>query len=134
MYPMNHKPTLWVGIDPRPPHARILVRSPSGETLLKARLQRHPRHPRALIALLEALALWQGLPARGALAVGEEEPWCDMGRFGVGSIDLDSTPLCRIDLVDSLRRKRPRDRIGGMGNFRDLMQMDFFAEEEAAHD
>lgn len=57
MYPMNHKPTLYVGIDPRPPHTRILVRSPSGETLLKARLMRHPRHPRALIALLEVGSL-----------------------------------------------------------------------------
>lgn len=56
-----------------------------------------------------------------------------MGRFGIGSIDLDSTPLCRIDLVDSLRRRKrnpPRDLISGMGNFRDLLQMDLFCEEE----
>ncbi len=118
--------SIWVGIDPRPPTARILAMAGPGETLLKARLTSAPEHPRALATLLEALALWQGAPVRAALAVGDEEPWCDMSRFHVGFADFGGMPLYSLDVVSRLRRPRRRDDVRGMGDFRDLKQLLLF--------
>jgi hypothetical protein len=123
---------LWVGVDPRPPVSRVLAMTPGGVTILKARLEAKPRHPRALATLLEALGLWQGVPARGVLAVGEEEPWCDMGNFHVGFDDFGRTPLYSLETVSQLprRHRRRRDLISGMGDFRDVRQLWFQGFEE----
>jgi len=118
--------SIWVGIDPRPPTARILAMAGPQETLLKARLSSAPKHPRALSTFLEALALWQGTPVRAALAVGDEEPWCDMGRFHVGFSDFGETPLYSLDVVSRLQRPRRRDGLDGMGDFRDMRQLLLF--------
>ena len=115
--------SIWVGIDPRPPMARVLAMAGPRETLLKARLHPDPRHPRALATLLEALALWQGVPVHAVLAVGDEEPWCDMGRYHVGFPDFGETPLYSLDVAASLRRPRWADRLDGMGDFRDLLKL-----------
>jgi hypothetical protein len=128
---------LWVGVDPRPPVARVLATTPTGTAILKARLESKPRHPRALATLLEALALWQGVEARGVLAVGEEEPWCDMdhfqvlGNYHVGHGAFGQTPLYRLDTVDRLRRppRRRSSPIEGMGDFRDVRQLRLFCDE-----
>jgi len=137
---MESRDWLWVGVDPRPPQARVLATTSTGTTILKARLESRPRHPRALATLLEALALWQGAEARGVLAVGEGEPWCDidlfqlLGDFHVGHDAFGLTPLYRLTTVDRLRRPpRPRrDPIGGMGDFRDLRQLRLFGDGGAA--
>lgn len=123
---------LWVGVDPRPPVARVLATTPLGTAVLKARLESKPRHPRALATLLEALALWQGVPAHGVLAVGDEEPWCDMGNFHVGFDDFGKTPLYSLETVSRLPRRSRRDPIPGMGDFRDLRQLRLFGDEEVA--
>jgi hypothetical protein len=122
--------TIWIGVDPRPPQVRLLATGPDGQTLLKARLPRHPHHPRALVGLAESLALWLGRPARCALSVGEAEPWCDMGIYGLHGDERDHGLLCRLEAVTSLekarRMVRPRDLITGMGDFRDLRQLELF--------
>ena len=41
---------------------KLLVTSPEGDDLLKARLPIRPPHPRALLTLLEGVALWSGEP------------------------------------------------------------------------
>ena len=46
--------SLWVGIDSRPPAARILVMAGAEDAVLKARLLSAPKHPRAFATLLEA--------------------------------------------------------------------------------
>ena len=48
----------------------LLVTDLEGNELLKARLPA-ARHPRALLAVLEGLALWSGKPIRGALTAVE---------------------------------------------------------------
>jgi hypothetical protein len=53
--------------------ARLLV-TESSRDLLKARLDLSPRHPRALLTLLEGLSLWSGEPLRVALSVDESCP------------------------------------------------------------
>ena len=117
---------LWVGIDPRPPSARILAMAGAQEAILKARLLPTPKHPRALATLLESLALWQGVQVRAALAVGDEEPWCDMDQYHVGFQDFAQTPLYSVDFVSRLRRPRRHDGLDGMGDFRDLRQLLLF--------
>ncbi len=116
--------SIWVGIDPRPPSARVLALQGT-ETLLKARLRPQPHHPRAAAALFEALALWQGTPVCAALAVGEEEPWCDAGFFPDPG---NGPPLWSLAYVSTLRRPRRRDALGGLGDFRDLRQLLLFED------
>lgn len=116
---------IFVTVDPRPPEARILVVDHQGNTLMKARFNSRPILPRALPTLLEALSMWMGTPAQCALVVGPEEPWCDMGSFGVYGDERDRTPLYQIEAVSSLRRSRRGNDITGMGEFRDLRQMEF---------
>jgi hypothetical protein len=119
--------SIWVGIHPQNESTRVLVMSPSGETLLKARLSSYPSSRRALSALLEAIALWQGLPVRGALVVGAK----DCSSFET-SLQRDAFPdfgnslLYSLEYVDLLRPPRRRDGITGMGDFRDLRQLMLF--------
>jgi hypothetical protein len=89
-----------------------------GETLLKARLSDRPAHPRALLTVLEGLALWTGRRLPTALAVDGSS---------TSSIELllpdglcwDS-PLVEVHLVD---RQRRRSRLDGVGDLRDAMQL-----------
>lgn len=118
--------SIWVGIHPRPEGTRILATTGPTETLLKARLRFDPQHPRALPMLLEALALWQGLQVRGALAVDESAASSGTSPFRDCLLDFGQTPLYRLDVVPFLRRPRRRDDLGGMGNFRDLRQLLLF--------
>jgi len=117
---------IWLGVDPRPPQARVLAMAGPGETILKARLLSPPKHPRALATLLEALSLWQGVPVRAALAVGDEEPWCDTGLYHAGFADFGQTPLYSLECVSRLRPPRRRDALDGMGSFGDLRQLLLF--------
>lgn len=119
--------SIWVGVHPRPEGTRILATAGSEATLLKARLAGAPKHPRALSTLLEALALWQGVPVRAALAVGAgEEPSCDTSLFHESFTDFGPTPLYSVEYVAGLRRRRHRDGLDGLGDFRDLRQLLLF--------
>ena len=50
---------------------KLLVTSPEGDDLLKARLPIQPPHPRALLTLLEGVALWSGEPLYAVISAGE---------------------------------------------------------------
>lgn len=62
---------------------RLLVRNPQGDDLIKARLPLRPSHPRALVTILEGIALFAGTPVRAVISAGnrhsslEFEQWCD---------------------------------------------------------
>jgi hypothetical protein len=47
-----------------PREVKVLVVDPEQGDLLKARLPPVAQHPRALLTLLEGVALWQGQPLR----------------------------------------------------------------------
>jgi hypothetical protein len=94
---------------------KLLVTSPQGDDLIKARLPTHPAHPRALLTMLEGIALYSGAPlcvvtfADGAWPASEalgEGPW------------PDESPLVRFELA--LPTPRVARRIRGVGDFGNL--------------
>jgi hypothetical protein len=99
---------------------KLLVYDPQEGDLLKARLPPGAQHPRALLTLLEGLALWRGRPLRvvvSATSAGDGRPcWCDSGLFGDELWPAESQ-LVRYDLGG--RANRPR-RLAGLGDFRPL--------------
>jgi hypothetical protein len=99
---------------------KLLVYDPQEGDLLKARLPLGAQHPRALLTLLEGLALWRGQPLRvvvSATSAGDGRPvWCGSGLFGDELWPAESQ-LVRYDLGGRARRLR---RVVGLGDFRPL--------------
>lgn len=62
-------------------HVLLLVTAETGD-LLKARLPLSPRHPRALLTLLEGLALWSGDRLSVVVSACESSDWVGSGLFG----------------------------------------------------
>ena len=97
---------------------KLLVTSPEGDDLIKARLPLRPPHPRALLTLLEGIALFSGEPLYAVISAGEDrdawlgsEQWCE---------DLwpAESPLVRFDFA--IPPPRPRRTLRGVGDFRDV--------------
>lgn len=118
--------SIWVGIDSTCDGTRVLATAGPTETILKARLSATAQHPRAVPALLEALAMWQGMPVRAALVVDGKDgssatrlcldAWADLGGGG---------PLYSLEFVHG-RKRRHRDGLDGFGRFHDLRQLLLF--------
>jgi hypothetical protein len=84
---------IWIAIRPGRTGTRVLATAGAQETLLKANLASEPAHPRAVPALLEAVALWQGEQVRAALCVGGRDDGCGT-RLSRTLVDvIDPTPL-----------------------------------------
>jgi hypothetical protein len=117
--------SLWVAIDSRCDQTRILVTAGPKETVLKARLSATAQHPRAVPALLEALALWEGMPVRAAV-VADGTDGSSATRLRLDSLaDFVGDPLYRLEFVPGHKR-RHRDLLDGMGAFHDLRQLVMF--------
>lgn len=111
---------LWTAITSSPTTTRILTTDGPHAPLLKARLRPQPHHPRALPTLLEALALWQGQKVHAVLGVDADSPmWTSAQLELVG----DDTPLYALDLAMTGPRRRVRDPLRGLGDFRDLYRL-----------
>lgn len=117
--------TIWMGIHPQSDSTRIVAMAGSEQTILKARLLPSPSSRLALPSLLEAVALWQGVPVRAVLVADGKGNSCDMSRYHECLSDLQSA-LYTLDYVEALRRPRRRDDIDGMGGFADLRQLALF--------
>jgi hypothetical protein len=116
--------TIWMGIAPGPQETRVMAMLGANETILKARLRKDPAHPRSLPSLLEAVALWQGMPVRAALAVYDTSIGCDTSLYHDLALDFGSNPLYRLDFVPGVDRGRRRRRdLDGMGRFSDLRRL-----------
>jgi len=113
---------LWMGVMPGPEWTRVLVQD-GPQTLLKARLPHSPVHPRAVEMFGEALALWCGRKVCAALVVEGSEASCATAPWLNTFEALTRTPLCEIRFVSSVRPTRERDRLEGLGSYRDLRQM-----------
>jgi len=118
--------SIWVAIHPRPGGTRILAQAGPGETLVKAHLAATPRSSRAMSTLLEGLALWQGAPIRAALCVEPDADTYVTTSYLESVADYGRAPLYEIEVVAPGRRRRQRDRLDGMGDFRDLRQLLLF--------
>jgi hypothetical protein len=97
---------------------KLLVTSPEGDDLIKARLPIRPPHPRALLTLLEGIALFSGEPLYAVISAGEDrdawlgsEQWCE---------DLwpAESPLVQFDFA--IPPPRPRRTLRGVGDFREV--------------
>ena len=121
--------TIWMGIDPRRHHTRILAMAGPEEILLKAHLSPLPSSRSALPALLEAMALWQGIPVHAALVVdgpdGSSREHFAREAFAE-TLGPTGNALYSLDYVNALRPPRRRDALGGMGPFADLRQLLLF--------
>jgi hypothetical protein len=99
---------------------RVLVSDPQRGDLLKARLPPGAQHPRALLTLLEGVALWRGQPLQVVVFAASAEDgrpcFCDSGLFGDELWPAESQ-LVRYEVGS--RDRRPR-RLVGLGDFRSL--------------
>jgi len=94
---------------------KLLVENLQGD-LLKARLPLAPEHPRALLTLLEGLALWAGGPICAVISA-DDPPilTCDGALFGGDRWPVEST-MVQFEQRPTGRRRR----IVGLGDFRPL--------------
>lgn len=117
--------SIWVAIDSRCDETRVLVTAGPKETLLKARLSATAQHPRAVPALLEALALWQGMPVRAVIVAGGQDSSSATRLKLDFAADFVGDPLYQLEFVDGHKR-RHRDPLDGVGRFHDLRQLVMF--------
>jgi hypothetical protein len=118
--------SIWMGIAPGAITTRVLAMAGASETILKARLSPRPAHPRAMATLLEAVALWQGVPVRAALSADSPDGTCDATFCREAFSDFGG-PLYTVDWVPGMGRGRRRRRdLGGLGDFADLRQLLLF--------
>lgn len=95
---------------------RILIVSPDSGDVLKARLPLRPAHPRALLTLLEGIALWSGCTLTAVIAAEPDSPsWLDSGLFG-DELWPGESQLVRYEVGGHGHPKRLR----GLGDFRGL--------------
>ena len=97
---------------------KLLVTSPEGDDLIKARLPIRPPHPRALLTLLEGIALFSGEPLYAVISAGEDrdawlgsEQWCE---------DLWPAESSLVHFDFAIPPPRPRRTLRGVGDFRDV--------------
>jgi len=114
---------IWTAIHPRKTETRLVATARGRETLLKARLATSPHHPRALPTLLEALALWQGQRVHAALVADAAATSSGTSLFTECFGVVEPTPLFKLEFVDGKRTRPHRDRLDGLGDFRDLRQL-----------
>ena len=95
---------------------QLLVQSEAGGDLLKARLPARPRHPRALLTMLEGLALWSGSRLCAVISADESvRVGCALDLFG-GELWPAESQLVRFDPAVPGNRRCLR----GLGDFRAL--------------
>ncbi len=105
----------WTGsLRVTPREASLLLQDEEMGDLLKARLPMPPRHPRALLTLLEGVALWRGQPMRVVISAAETSlPWIGSGLFG------DELWPGESQLVSfAVASHGPRRALHGLGDFR----------------
>jgi len=96
---------------------KLLVSDPQGNDLIKARLPLRPKHPRALLTLLEGVALFSGEPLYVVISAGNHrDDWLGCEAWGDDLWPTES-PLVQFDFATPAS-PRPRRTLGGVGNFR----------------
>jgi len=94
----------------------LLVTEAPATDVLKARFPVAPSHPRAMLTLLEGLALWSGQPLHVVLSAGSSSPCCGWGTLFGDELYPGESQLVRFELAARGRRACLR----GLGSFRAL--------------
>jgi len=116
--------SIWVGLSAGARSTRVLAMRGPGETILKAHLSPEPASVRGVTALLEAIALWEGLPVRAALAATESSTSsCRTALYRDLFEVFGETPLYRLQWAGEVEGRRRRDGLCGMGDFSDLARL-----------
>jgi hypothetical protein len=98
----------------------LLLVTSEARDLVKARLPLSPSHPRALLTVLEGLALWRGQALRVAVSAGAcSVDWAGSGLFGDELYPAES-PLVRFHVV----HPASPERLPGVGDFRQLRRVE----------
>jgi len=99
-----------------PKELKILVVEPSSTEVLKARMSLTAQHPRALLTMLEGLALYNGHPLTAVVSAASScAGWWTESVFGDGLWPTES-PLVQFAGASHGNRGRLR----GLGDFRSL--------------
>jgi len=114
--------SIWMGIAPGSAATRVIAMTGPDDTILKARLARDPKHPRALATLLEAIALWQGQPVRAALCADAQGISFD-SNFCREAFSDGGGALYSVVWAPAGARHGRRAHLDGLGNFRDLERL-----------
>ncbi len=117
--------SIWVGIDSTREGTRVLATAGPTETILKARLSATVQHPRAVPALLEALAMWQGMPVHAAVVVDGKDGSSATRLCLEAFAGFGGAPLYDLEFVHG-RKRHHRDRLDGLGRFQDMRQLLMF--------
>ena len=117
--------SIWMAVSPGATHTRVLAMRGPSEVIMKAELSRSPASYRAVQSLLEAVALWEGVPVRAVLVVDDHQGSFDSSLFRDAFPDHGATPLYTIEWVPRGHRRRRRDVLSGMSEFRDLERLVF---------
>jgi len=119
---MKTEKVIWkTTLEITPRAVRLLVTEPAGD-VLKAEFRAYPDHTRALMFLLEGLALYSGHPL--SVAIIAETPVSHslgLGRFGAE--DWPETSAL-IDFVFVETARGERHRLSGVGDFTQLRVVD----------
>ena len=99
---------------------RLLVTEPPGKDILKARLLPNPQHPRALLTLLEGLALWNGRPLVTVISAARSFDGCSTGTLFGDELWPGNSQLVRFESA----AQGCREGLRGLGDFRSLRGRD----------
>jgi hypothetical protein len=98
---------------------KVLVTDEQGDEVLRTRLPRPNNHPRALLTLLEGVALWSGAPVSAVISAAGLEPGSSASElFGAPWAPADSA-LVRLDVVEGRRQYHLR----GLGRFSEVLRI-----------
>jgi hypothetical protein len=117
---------LWMSIEPLGSEVRLMLTAPAQSTVMKARLPNPPQHPRAVMALLEAIALWYRQPLHAVVDADAEDVRRNPERW---ALLLGDAPELAVAVewaaVPVVRRKDPF--LASMGDFADARRLVSFA-------
>ncbi len=120
---------MWIGFTKDGTEVKMMA-TVGSTTVLKARFSSTPSHPRAFQWLLEALALWEGEPVRAVVCVDGAGDTYDAPILRDWFPDFGSS-MYTIVWTDRASSRKRRDDLSGLGDFRDLRQLQLYESLES---